>query len=384
MLVALLQGLGIDAEPVAVSALAGELVHEGPPMLGAFDHVIVRARIGGQSYWLDGTRTGDRAIEDLAVSNLRWGLPLRTGGTALEQLPFGPPSVPLSESRIEIDASHGADGSVPVRLELVTRGPGAAGFRTMLARAGREDFLRDIRTTMTRGSAGQLFRDVDFRDDPDAGTFSIVLSGTMTLHWGEAHGPSVAHGTRQLPLSNLVMNVRLQADRPEGPFHDAPVLLPAPFYSAEVETVLLPDGGRGFTLQGADFDRTILGTRFNRHATLSDGRAVLRSEVRTLEPEIGVEALKTNAAQLREVQADRVWLQATPAALRFSDGTKPASAAPPPVTVPSAPASPQPAPAAATPATGAARAPTSGAATPATPATATSSPTAAPGAPAPH
>jgi hypothetical protein len=92
--------------------------------------------------------------------------------------------------------------------------------------------------------------------------------------------------------------------------------------------VLLPEGGRGFNLQGADFDRTILGTRFSRHATLSEGRAVLRSEVRTMEPEISVEALKANAPQLREVQTDHVWLQATPAALRFSDRAKPATSAP--------------------------------------------------------
>ena len=37
---------------------------------------------------------------------------------------------------------------------------------------------------------------------------------------------------------------------------------------------------------------------------------------------ISTVALKANAAQLREVQTDRAWLQATPAALRFSDGTK--------------------------------------------------------------
>jgi hypothetical protein len=338
MLVALLKGLGIDAEPVAVSASGGDLVHERLPMLGAFNHVIVRARIGGQSYWLDGTRTGDRAIEDLAVSTLRWGLPLRTGGAVLEQIPFGPPSVPLFESRIEIDASHGADGTVPLRFEELLRGQGAAEMRAMLARLGREDFLRQTRTTLTRGAASQFIRDIDFHDDPEAGTFSIIVTGTISLYWGIASGPEAPRGTRRLPLSNLLMNVRLDAERPEGPYHDAPVLLPAPFYSAEVETVLLPNSGLGFSVQGADIDRTILGTRFTRHARLENGRAIVRSEVRRVAPEVSVDALKAEAGDLRQVQDDRAWLQATTIALRFSDGVKPAPSAPPVVIVPPAPA----------------------------------------------
>ena len=41
-----------------------------------FNHVIVRARLDGRSYWLDGTRTGDRNLDDLASSTFGWGLAL--------------------------------------------------------------------------------------------------------------------------------------------------------------------------------------------------------------------------------------------------------------------------------------------------------------------
>jgi hypothetical protein len=242
MLVALLQGLGIDAEPVAVNAEAGDLVHDRLPMLGAFNHVIVRARIGDKSYWLDGTGTGDRAIEDLAVSTLRWGLPLRAGGAALEQIPFGPPSVPLAEARFEIDASHGANGNVPLRYEQVMRGHLAASMRAMLTRDGREAFLRQMRDTFGRGVSSQLVRDIDLHDDPEAGTFSLIMTGTIPLYWGNASEPSLPHGTRHLPVGTMTMNVRVDADRPEGPFHDAPVLLPAPYYTAEVPLPSTPSG----------------------------------------------------------------------------------------------------------------------------------------------
>src|SRR6185437_1982373 len=59
LLLAILRRLGIAAEPVLVNLGAGDGIDELPPSLAAFNHVIVRAKVGGQSYWLDGTRTGD-------------------------------------------------------------------------------------------------------------------------------------------------------------------------------------------------------------------------------------------------------------------------------------------------------------------------------------
>ena len=70
LLLALLDGLGIQAEPVLVNVATGDAVDAVLPTPTAFNHVIVRATIEGQSYWLDGTRTGDRRIADLAASPL--------------------------------------------------------------------------------------------------------------------------------------------------------------------------------------------------------------------------------------------------------------------------------------------------------------------------
>ncbi len=61
LLLALLKELGIQAEPALVSLGGGDGLDERLPSLGAFNHVIVRATIGGKVYWLDGTRTGDRS-----------------------------------------------------------------------------------------------------------------------------------------------------------------------------------------------------------------------------------------------------------------------------------------------------------------------------------
>src|SRR5207237_3849325 len=63
LLLALLKNLGLDAEPVLVNLGGGDGLDELPPALANFNHVIVRVKINGQSYWLDGTRTDDRNPE---------------------------------------------------------------------------------------------------------------------------------------------------------------------------------------------------------------------------------------------------------------------------------------------------------------------------------
>jgi hypothetical protein len=59
LLLAILHRLGIEAEPVLVNLGGGDGIDELPPSLAIFNHVIVRASVGGRDYWLDGTRTGD-------------------------------------------------------------------------------------------------------------------------------------------------------------------------------------------------------------------------------------------------------------------------------------------------------------------------------------
>ena len=60
LLLALLHALGVEAEPVLASIQGSGLVAVRLPSPGAFDHVFVRAAIGGESLWLDGTAGGAR------------------------------------------------------------------------------------------------------------------------------------------------------------------------------------------------------------------------------------------------------------------------------------------------------------------------------------
>jgi len=72
MLLGVLRQLGIPAEAVLVSLAGGDGIDERLPSPAPFDHVVVRATIGGTRYWLDGTRTGEgRLLTDADVA-FRW------------------------------------------------------------------------------------------------------------------------------------------------------------------------------------------------------------------------------------------------------------------------------------------------------------------------
>jgi tetratricopeptide (TPR) repeat protein len=311
LLVSLLQALGIEAEPVAVNTETGDGLGERLPMMPMFNHVIVRARIEGHSYWLDGTRTGDRSLDDLAFSSFGWGLPIRAGGAALEQLPFGPPARPLDESTIVYDGSHGLTGPVPVRTEFAMRGDAAVQMRQSLAQLGHDAFLRSMREQMTANpSEGFTIGNVDFRDDPESGTFTFILTGQRVIDWQPVPGTAPAGGPRRMMFDLEVPSFELGALRPDGPFHDAPVALPVPLHAATSETMILPDGGRGFSIDGRDVERVIAGTRFTRHLTLADGRVTARWEATRIAREISAADARASTAQLRELRDDKAYLRA--------------------------------------------------------------------------
>ena len=57
LFISVLRALGIKAEPALVNTDIGRHVAEMPPMMNAFDHVIVKVVLGGKTYWLDPTRS---------------------------------------------------------------------------------------------------------------------------------------------------------------------------------------------------------------------------------------------------------------------------------------------------------------------------------------
>ncbi|MFC3076830.1 DUF3857 domain-containing transglutaminase family protein [Phenylobacterium terrae] len=77
LLVAMLRRLGLEADPALVNTWRGQALADEPPSATAFDHCLVRLKLGGRVYWLDPTRfpQGGR-LEVLHQPRFGWALPL--------------------------------------------------------------------------------------------------------------------------------------------------------------------------------------------------------------------------------------------------------------------------------------------------------------------
>jgi transglutaminase-like putative cysteine protease len=245
LLLALLRRLGVDAEPVLVNLGAGDGIDELPPSVAAFNHVIVRVKIAGQSYWLDGTRTGDTNPQAMHAPPHKWGLPVRAEGAALEKIVEPQITVPTTATLIRLDASKGLEALAAARIQITYSGILATQVRALVARTSRPDLERGFRQQYSNPTTGMEIEQVTWRDDPVHDLFTVEMTGTDDMDWRKNPDLDV----REFRLGAGAAP-RPFAKRDPGPNQDAPFAIPYPSYSRTRTEIVLPDGGQGFTVRG--------------------------------------------------------------------------------------------------------------------------------------
>ena len=183
LLLALLKSLGVEAEPVLVNLGAGDGIDELPPSLAAFNHVIVRVKVKGQSYWLDGTRTGDTNPQAMHAPPHKWGLPVRAQGATLEKIVEAQINVPTVQTITRLDASKGFETLAPARLTITYSGIAATQMRALVARTPRADLERVFRQEYSNPAGGMEIEQVAFHDDLAKDLFTVDLTGTDDMDW---------------------------------------------------------------------------------------------------------------------------------------------------------------------------------------------------------
>lgn len=276
LLLALLDGLGIPADPAIVSLMQGDVVGERLPTLQGFDHVLVRAVVADRTYWLDGTRMGDRRLEDIAVPSLRWALPLVASNGQLERLETAPLSLPNEETIITFDASAGQHAPAPVTGSLIMRGDAAAALAGQIGLITPQQRDQGLRA-MWGGVLGDATIDeTNSSYDVEANVLTLTVKGAMPLDW--SNGGLIPPGSTYQAIS--------AEKRPEGPFRNAPYMVNHPVYSRQLVTVRLPNGGEGFRTAGGQFDRTEFGHHMSRVVKLEGDTATIEVLVQSLTSEI--------------------------------------------------------------------------------------------------
>lgn len=290
LLLAMLRELGIAADPVLVSADGADGLDKQLPRLGAFNHVLVRARIEGKSYWLDGTLAGSTPGEIAVAPPMDWGLPLTAAGADLEKLEVPPARQPLQETFVEMDATRGIDRPASFKVEMLFRGMAAAAYRARAETLTPEKFKELFAQGFTEGREDLDLEEVDFAYDEASNTFRLLVVGESSAGWDEAGK------ARVMNVPGSVYAVDFQP-RTRGLDREAPFLLAYPYATRQVTRVRLPQKGDGFSLLGDNIDKTISGMQVSRRSRIEDGVAVVELNAANLAREIAYkDALESVAA----------------------------------------------------------------------------------------
>ncbi len=315
LLLALLDELGIEAEPVLVNTQFSDAVPDMVPIPGAFDHVIVRADIGGTPYWLDGTMTGTRRANIANTPAIRYGLPIRAGGAGLTSIEPRVPEFADMDIRITLDQRGGVD--IPALATVVTRLSGASASNLsasigQMSDEQREQMLEALAASTQLGALSLVDGDVEVIEEDAVVQFTVT--GLMTTPWQD-EGARMRQNLDMLPGAGY----EFSTDRARAAWRDIPVELGYPGLAKSEITILLPEKGEGFALRGRpDLDVSFAGERIVRHVELADGKLIARETLESRGGELppsGISEARTQAARassgvpflLAPVDASRAW-----------------------------------------------------------------------------
>ncbi|KFN43581.1 DUF3857 domain-containing transglutaminase family protein [Arenimonas oryziterrae] len=246
----LLRRLGIQADPALVSTRRGRAIAERLPSASAFNHVIVRVRIGKETLWLDPTLTQQRGdIRQLDLIDYGMALPIVTGATALEEV-RAPDGVKNELSVVERFVPRADGKAIDLFVESHYRGERAELTRQRL-RSRRLEQISDDFADYYRKQYGDLsiVTPMTVREDDKENT--VVYSEHYLLEgvWGKASGGSRNLSAYADALSkdaalpdSMARTEPMRLSRPSKLRHEVRIELPAGWVLSDLPQNLVVSG----------------------------------------------------------------------------------------------------------------------------------------------
>lgn len=293
LLLGLLSELGIEAEPVLVSnSGVADGLDARLPNPGLFDHVLVRARIDGSDYWLDGTLPAVAGPSRNPVVAYEWVLPLTQRGTSIEHLQWRAPETPDEVTLYELDARKGFDVPARITSTMIIRGIKGLQQQVQLSGLTPAQLLSGMRQEMI-GNIWQTIDDVQWRYDDKSRASVLTISGTGTVDWDDD-----GSGAKSLTLPGGGFNPPEKRVRPDDQNQDAPFYTASEF-SCYVTTVRLPSTTQASHWSfNTGFDTHIFGRNYYRAFSLRDGAISMIRGSRVEQREIEAAAAKRDNARI--------------------------------------------------------------------------------------
>lgn len=268
MLLAMLHALDIEADAALVHSSLGGALPSRLPSPAAFDHVIVRAKVGGETLWLDGTRRGDRLADLGDRPPFVHALPLTAQTNALVAIAPAAPARPDFDIAIDMDQRAGLTLPAAARLTLLVRGQLAENLNTAWGQANPEQKVEIGNSIFTPFVGDAMVVDPQVAWDAEAGVLRVTGRAVVATPW------SITNERMRLTLDRAVGGIEFAPDRARAAWRDIPVATDDPGGMIIRTRMTLPGGGRGYALEGdSSVPAQLAGYTLRRTAAL-DGAVV--------------------------------------------------------------------------------------------------------------
>lgn len=312
LLLAMLHAMKIEAEPVLASVGLDDLVSGGTPRVSAFNHILVRAKIAGVSYWLDGTGSGTRLPDIGDTPPFRTVLPVRRDGAELETISWAPPARPSMELNLAIDESGSVDLPSVVDAALSLRGQYANALSLAAGQLGAKEKQELIHSILSSQLGEAQIDGASMAVDAEAGTVTLKGQMVTSTPW------RLVDRRHKRNLSLAIGRIQFAPDRARSAWSSIPVSIGFPDRAQWSARIRLPEQGRGFALEGlaGATSEKIAGYTIQRTVGLANGIAEV-SEALTLDGmEVPAEALPVEKRNLARGEAQQPRLIAPADTLR--------------------------------------------------------------------
>ena len=307
LLLALLARLGIEAEAVLANNNGGDDGLDARlPNPGMFDHVLVRARIDGVAYWLDGTLPPVVSPGSTPAIPYRWVLPLTERGSALQNLEWRMASKPNEITLYEIDARAGFDKPAKVTNTMIVRG--LPGLVQQVQLSGlTADQLRDGMRQQLIGATWETVDDVKWRYDQKAEASILTVSGTWTIDWDDDGDGDKSYALPGGGFSPPERRVRAGDQDQDLPYYSAPE------FDCRVTTLRLPatTNAANWSFKSG-YDTRIFGMNYYRAFDLRDGAIRMIRGLRVEQPEIDAVSARRDNGRIAGFDNSMAWVSYKP------------------------------------------------------------------------
>lgn len=308
LLLALLKELKIEAEPVLVNnSGADDGLDQRLPNPGMFDHVLVRARIDGALYWLDGTLPAVVPPSPAPVAPYRWVLPLTDQGSPIEHRQWQPPKTPQEINLVDLDVRSGFDQPAKVTATTIYRG--IKGLQQQVQFSGlTPDQMNALRQQMV-GETWRTVDDVQWRYDQKAQASVLTIKGTWTLDWTDD-----GNGAKSIALPGGGFNPPDRRVRPAEQDQSLPFLNHGnPDYDCYVTTVRLPPKTKPNQWSfKPSYNARIFGQNYYRAFDLRDGAIRMVRGFRVEKQEIDAATAQRDNGRIGAFDNSMAWISYDP------------------------------------------------------------------------